>query len=191
MIAWLRAEVLHVAWRRGWYSPPDRRMLVRILDALAADPAYGAVLFVGVQWYTAAYAARFPPGRRFATIDPNPAVARFGADGHVVGAVQDVGALFSDVTFDAIVMNGVIGFGLDDPREVERAIGACAAKLRPGGLLVLGVNEQKPTHVDPAPFLEAAGMAPTAFGPADAARVTVPVPFRERSHTFAFWRKAS
>ena len=39
---------------------------------------------------------------------------------------------------DAIVCNGVVGFGLDDPQEADRSFTACANVLKPGGLLVLG-----------------------------------------------------
>jgi SAM-dependent methyltransferase len=187
--AWARAEVLHYAWKRGYYQPPDRRVLEHeILAELARDPAVERVLFVGVQWYTVRYPTHFV-GKTFATIDPVPAVARFGGSPHVVGQIQDLAEHFPGMVFDAIVMSGVIGFGLDDPKEVDRALAACAKALRPGGWLVLGVNELKPTHVDPSKSPAARELLPRAFGKRGKDRIDVTLPFRERRHTFLFWQK--
>ncbi len=188
-LAWARAEILHFAWQRNLYAPPDRRVLERdILGTLGADPSVAKVLFVGVQWYTVRYSTHFA-GKMFATIDPEPNVARFGGHPHVVGQVQDLATHFPGVIFDAIVMSGVIGFGLNDPREVDRALEACAAALRPGGWLVLGINEQKPTHVDPSRSSAARHFQPRAFGSVGTSRIDVALPFRERLHTFLFWQK--
>ena len=187
--AWARAEVLHFAWQRGWYAPPDRRVLEHdILGAFAADPGVQRVLFVGVQWYTMRYPTHFT-GKTFATIDPEPKVATFGGNPHVVGQIQDLAEHFPGMVFDAIVMSGVIGFGLNDPKEVDRALDACEKALRPGGWLVLGINELKPTHVDPKKSPAAAAFEPRAFGALGKDRVDVALPFRERRHTFVFWRK--
>ena len=190
-LAWVRAEILHFAWQKGWYAPPDRRVLVRdILGELAKDPAVKKVLFVGVQWYTESYPAIFTSASKtFATIDPSAGVAKFGGDPHVVGQVQDLAASFPGEVFDAIVMSGVIGFGLDDPKEVDRALAACDAALAPGGFLVLGINEQKPTHVDPNASPAAASFEEKPFGALARSRIDVALPFREKLHTFVFWRK--
>lgn len=188
-LQWARAEVLHFAWQRGLYLPPDRRVLEReILAGLAADPEVERVLFVGVQWYTASYAAPFAH-KTFATIDPNPKVASFGGTPHAVDGIQNLPTHFPGVVFDAIVMSGVVGFGLNEPAEVDRALAVCAAALRPGGLLVLGVNEEKPTHVDPSACAAAAAFEPHAFGRRGQTRIDVRLPFRERRHTFLFWRR--
>jgi SAM-dependent methyltransferase len=187
--AWARAEVLHYAWKRGYYQPPDRRVLEHeILGELARDPGVARVLFVGVQWYTVRYPTHFV-GKTFATIDPVPGVARFGGSPHVVGQIQDLAAHFPGMVFDAIVMSGVIGFGLDDPEEVDRALAACAEALRPGGWLVLGVNELKPTHVDPSKRPAAQDFEPRGFGKRGKERIDVALPFRERRHTFLFWQR--
>ena len=187
--AWARAEILHSAWKRGLYEPPDRRVLRgEILAELASDPAVERVLFVGVQWYTTRYSGYFE-GKTFATIDPEPKVAQFGGAPHVVGQIQDLAEHFPGVIYDAIVMSGVIGFGLDDPKEVDRALEACARALRPGGWLVLGVNELKPTHVDPKKSHASSEFEPRGFGKRGQDRVDVALPFRERRHTFLFWQK--
>ena len=187
--AWARAEILHTAWKRGLYEPPDRRVLRNeILGELARDPGVERVLFVGVQWYTTSYPAIFE-GKTFATIDPEPKVASFGGKPHAVGQIQDLGEHFRGVVYDAIVMSGVIGFGLDDPAEVDRALAACAKALRRGGWLVLGVNELKPTHVDPKKRPAASEFDARPFGKRKQDRIDVALPFRERRHTFLFWQK--
>ena len=41
-LAWARAEILHTAWKRGLYVPPDRRVLEDdILRELACDFGQG------------------------------------------------------------------------------------------------------------------------------------------------------
>jgi hypothetical protein len=186
LLRWVRAEVLHSAWKRGKYTPPDRRLLEdEILPALAKET--DRVLFVGVQWYTERYRAIFA-GKTFATIDPNPELAKFGSATHAVDVVENVSKHFPDTAFDAIVMNGVIGFGLNDVAMVDAALVACAARMRAGGVLVLGVNEEKPSHIDPATVPSASLFEPTAFASFEP-RVVVEVPFRERTHTFLFWKK--
>jgi SAM-dependent methyltransferase len=146
------------------------------------------VLFVGVQWYTTRYPTHFT-GKTFATIDPEPKVAEFGGKPHAIGQVQDLAEHFPGMVFDAIVMSGVIGFGLNDPAEVDRALAACERALRPGGWLVLGVNELKPTHVDPGKSPASAAFEPQPFGERKNDRIDVALPFRERRHTFLFWKK--
>ena len=189
--AWARAEVLHFAWQQGWYAPPDRRVLEHdILGELARDPGVERLLFVGVQWYTARYPAQFT-GKTFATIDPEAKVAAFGGTPHVIGQIQDLAECLPGTIFDAIVMSGVIGFGLNDPEEVARALDACEKALRPGGWLVLGINELKPTHVDPKNSPAAAFFEEKTFGTLGKSRIDVTLPFRERRHTFVFWRKKS
>ena len=186
---WARAEILRAAWRRGLYLPGDRRVLTAdILPELARDPAVMRILFVGAQWYTARYAESFE-GKTFATIDPDPNAARFGGATHAVGRIQDLAHHFPGAVFDAIVMTGVIGYGLNERADVDLAIAACAAALRPGGWLVLGVNELLPTYVDPAASPASRAFMAEPFGRRASARIDIDLPFKERRHTFVFWRR--
>lgn len=159
-----------------------------ILATFAADVAVQRALFVGVQWYTKHYAALFT-GKVFASIDPEARLTPFGGEPHAVGSVQDLATHFPGFIFDAIVMSGVIGFGLNDPSEVDKALAACASALRPGGWLVLGVNPLKPTHVDPSKSPASCAFAPCRFGARNLERIDVTLPFRERQHTFLFWQR--
>lgn len=187
ILQWTKAEILHFAWKRGRYTPPDRKTLEsKILPAVASDAAIGDVLFVGVQWYTTKYWPLFA-GKRFATLDFAPHLAQFGATDHVVGDVCELGKHYGDRRFDAILLNGVIGYGLNTKEGVDRALTACADQLSPGGLLVIGVNEEKPSHVDPSAVPAGARFEPAPYGELPA-RVVLEVPFREKTHTFLFWR---
>lgn len=189
VLQWARAELLRAAWKRQLYLPGDRRVLVNeILPQLARDPAIGRILFVGVQWYTARYPEAFED-RMFATIDPDPDAARFGGTTHAVGRIQDLARHFPGVVFDAIIMTGVIGYGLNQRADVDDGIGACAAALRPGGWLVLGVNELLPTYVDPGASPASHAFAAEPFGLRASARIDIDLPFKERRHTFLFWRR--
>jgi hypothetical protein len=147
-----------------------------------------SILSVGVAWYTARYADAFE-GKRFVTLDVDPSRAAFGAKEHVTGDCTKLEELF-DAPFDVILMNGVIGYGLNDADAVDRALRSCAARLRAGGTLVLGINEEKPTNVDPRSVPASHAFEPRALGRFTDGRVMIPVPFRERTHTFLFWRRA-
>lgn len=179
-----------MAWRRGVYLPPDRRLLEHaILPVLGHEPGVDRVLSVGVAWYTQEY-ERITAVKTFLTLDHDPARASFGAPGrHVVGELVDLESVFpASEPFDAIVMNGVIGFGLNTAEDVQRGLRACAARLRPQGTLVLGINEELAPPSLPS-LLSAGLFEPRSFGAWPDGRVTVEVPFREHTHTFVFLRR--
>lgn len=122
-------------------STPDRRLLDDvILPPLAADPQYRLVVFVGCDWYTRHYENMFR-GRDYWTIEVDPARARFGATQHVVGPMVEIGSQFAPASVDLIICNGVIGWGLNDPAEIDASLAACAKALRPGGVLLVGWND--------------------------------------------------
>ena len=98
------------------------------------------LLFVGCARYTKGY-ARFFDGLDYWTLEPNPQRARFGAHQHVVGSLQDIERHFAASSFDAIICNGVFGWGLNAPAEVEQAFSGCHGCLQEGGMLVIGWND--------------------------------------------------
>lgn len=54
---------------------------------------------------------------KLTTMDKDFLVARFGAEEHFILDIND-GIPFEDETFDVIIMLGVIGYGLDDLKEI-------------------------------------------------------------------------
>ena len=71
----------------------------------------------------------------------DPAAARYGARRHIVDTLENICAHFPAGELDAIVCNGVFGWGLDERAAVERAFGGWFECLRPGGVFVLGWND--------------------------------------------------
>lgn len=182
----LRARLLQLAWWAGLWRPPDRVMLEDVILPHCAAAA-GPVLFVGVRFYTRHYAALCHPAP-FHTLDRDPAMARYGAPGHLTGSVEHLDRYHPAPYFHAIILNGVLGWGLDDPATADRALAACHAALEPDGLLVLGINETRPQTPALAGLPALRRFVAREFPPLRAARVVVPTPFAERSHTYLFFR---
>lgn len=129
---------------------PDRVFFEsRVLPFLAARGAR-QVLYLGCRMYTAHYPERFEQaGMMMWTADIDPEAARFGAPGrHLVRDATALSRADFPVSFDAAVFSGVIGYGLNDPAAIGRALGAMADLLAPGGVLVLGWNTDR--SIDPA-----------------------------------------
>lgn len=167
----------------------DRRVLDEdILPRLARNDAFARVLFVGCDWYTEHVEDLFvSSGRTFTTIEIDPSRARHGARSHIVGALADLGAHKVPASIDLIICNGVIGWGLNDPAEIERSLDACTAALSPGGLLVLGwddVPEKLPIPIDRIRAL--ASLRPVT--PKDFEAPIIETGTYTR-HTFGFWEK--
>ena len=136
----------------------DRRyMTTDILPALVSSKVQ-RVLFVGCREYTALYGKRLTRARiDYWTTDIDPAVAIWGEKGHHI--VYDIGKIddvCSAESFDAVLLNGVLGHGVDQKDAMNRAVKAIAHILRPNGMLLIGWNSKK-KHSDPA-ALEAVSM---------------------------------
>lgn len=167
----------------------DRRMLDEvILPRLASNDGLARVLFVGCDWYTEHVEDLFRShGRSYATIEIDPRRARHGARTHFVAPLKDLGRYAGGGSLDLIVCNGVIGWGLNDPSEIERSIEACAAALSPGGVLLLGwddVPEKLPMKIADIRALHT--LRPTIPSGFDAPVIATGTYAR---HTFGFWEK--
>ncbi len=145
-------------------STTDRRVLDGvILPALVADPRYRRVIFVGCDWYTQHYEEMFA-GRDYWTVEVDPSRARFGAAQHLIAPMAEIGNRFPQASVDLIICNGVIGWGLNDPAEIDASLAVCAKSLRPGGVLLLGWNdipEKRVVALDSIPALR--GFLPFAI----------------------------
>jgi SAM-dependent methyltransferase len=165
----------------------DRRVLEQIIfPYFLNDQACQNILFVGCDWYTKGYTAWFA-GKNYWTIEVDPALRKFGADQHIVDSLQNVSCHFPRGTLDLIICNGVFGWGLDTPSDVEKAIGACYDALRDGGILVVGVDgveERRPYALETSDALRA--FAPYTFPPLDTADYLTDTPYR---HRFLFFSK--
>jgi SAM-dependent methyltransferase len=128
----------------------DRRYMTdEILPALAALKI-ARILFVGCKAYTARYGKRLiRAGIDYWTTDIVPAASIWGEHNHhIVTDIAKIDHVCAAESFDAVLLNGVIGHGIDDESEINRAIEAISRILRPNGLLLIGWNSDK-RHPDP------------------------------------------
>jgi len=163
----------------------DRRLLEReILPWFGEREEYRRVLFVGCDWYTRHYDAFFE-GREYWTLEKDPARRRYGAERHVTASVVDLADHFPEQSFDLVLLNGVLGWGLDDPAEAEAALAACTTRLAPGGVLLLGWNDVPEKRIlEPGSSPALQRLRPWEFPPFGAARRVAPGRIR---HTYEFY----
>ncbi len=183
-------------------KPPDRLLLEKtILPGLAADSGIRRILLAGCDRRSAGY-PRFFSRKACWTLDRIKTRAAFGGRRHVVGELRDLGNKFSPGGLDLIVLNGLLGFGLDDPGEAEAAYAACWAALRRGGILLLGWNRVPEFRkIFPARRGILGRLRKFTFAPVGASRVSLNYLFwrknssgpalraRRWNHTFDFYRK--
>jgi len=118
----------------------DRRILEQTLfPFLQSSELYQRILFVGTAWYNLHYPRLFRH-KDFWTLEIDPSLAPYGASQHIVGSCTEIDQHFPMNSLDCVILNGVFGFGLNNPKDMERTCQAIWTTLRPGGLLILGYN---------------------------------------------------
>lgn len=168
----------------------DRAVLEqKIFPHYLKDPAIRNVLFVGCGTYTAHYERVYFSRVQYATIEPNPTQARFGAKRHVVAPLEELAQHFAPGSFDLIICNGVYGWGLDLLQQLEAAFAQCYDCLTDGGHLVFGwddLPQRTPTPLEQVSSLERfERYTLTELG---TWRYLTATPFR---HTYDFYRKGA
>jgi SAM-dependent methyltransferase len=130
--------------------PTDRRYLTQHVLPALASAKLRRVLFVGCKAYTARYGQQLIRAAvDYWTTDIDPAATIWGErDRHIVCDIARIDDVCPAGSFDAVLLNGVIGHGVDDEREMNRALTAIAHILRPNGILLIGWNSTK-QHPDP------------------------------------------
>ena len=106
------------------------------------------LLFLGMDRYNWHY-PRLLHAVDFHSIDIRPERAKYGPPGrHIVGDVMDMARHYGEETFDIVVANGLLGFGVNTPHALQILLAQCHRVLKPGGLFVLGFN----ARADIVPF---------------------------------------
>lgn len=186
-----RNRMLWLLFQLGFYRPEDRCLLQDVIvQYYRGRPDSDRILFVGVARYVRHYPKLFPM-QSFTTIDPSRRRARYGAAHHVVDLVQNLGRHFAHGHFDVIIMNGVIGYGINTLSAVEEAVVVCHKHLRLGGHFILSTDAIKPCHgqLDEVQAL-AEGFEPLTFEPLCATTKTTTVPWNQPpEHDFFFYQK--
>ena len=138
-----RIRHILAGWVSDWrvMNSPDRVYLRQVILPQIARHG-GIALLVGCRRYTLQDPIFLQQrGTVCWTLDIDPAAIRWGAAGHhVVAPIEQSASIFGAAMFDTVVLSGVFGFGVNEFDVQEAAIDACAAILKPGGLLVLGWN---------------------------------------------------
>lgn len=158
----------------------------KILPWIAEQPQLKRVLFVGCEWYTRGYRRLFNEAGYW-TIEIDPSKRRYGAKQHIVDSLANVGSHFAEGELDAIVCNGVFGWGLNDKDEVEKAFEGCRTRLREGGHFVLGWNDV-PAHL-PFPLEESEALGKFQAATFPPLGKSVYPTDSDLRHTFNFYRK--
>ncbi len=163
-----KAEAITAA--RVARSPDRKLMLEDYLPAFAAGG--GRILWVGCKLYTADYPALLETqGAEVWTTDIDARVEGYGRAGrHRTGDISEADTLFADLAFDAVLCNGILGFGVDRPEDQRMTLRALWKITAPGGRLLLGWNTDR--IADPL-GLAAPEFAPEPLGDLPA-RVEVP-----------------
>jgi SAM-dependent methyltransferase len=185
----IKTRCLHYAWVLGFYLPPDRKVLEEIiLPYYARKFDRGRVLFVGVRTYVFHYKRIFK-NCEYTTMDKRPSSGLIGVENHVVDRIENLGNHFPSDHFDLIVMNGVIGWGLNDEHLIDKGLEACFERLKPGGELLVGVNEELATTPDLSTIKSLNLFTPTDCPPLATHYHKVQTPFDEKSHSYFFFKK--
>ena len=98
------------------------------------------VLFVGCAKYTKSYNQVFSQ-IEYWTMDFLEAKSRYGSKNHVQGNLTELSKYFKKDYFNAIILNSVIGWGVDTAPEIKKALVECNQVMRPGGILIIGWND--------------------------------------------------
>lgn len=135
---------------------PDRAVLLeQVLPALRQTRALAnnaKVLWIGCRAYTTLYYDLIEQsGAECWSIDIEPEVQPFGRRGrHITGDMLKLEQFFPANHFDAVLCNGVLGWGVDDPADQARAFAALGAVTKPEGWVLIGWNTDRMS--DPLPF---------------------------------------
>jgi hypothetical protein len=165
----------------------DRSILTEvILPYFAQQMAFQRILFVGCSAYTQRYEELFK-GKEYWTIDPKRVKRRYGSKRHLVDSVTNVGRYVARNYFDVIIMNGVIGFGLNRVGDIEQAVDACYEALAREGILLVGWNDTpRRTPIDLRQIRSLTKFREYYFDPLQARHFRAEGSHR---HTFSFYRR--
>jgi SAM-dependent methyltransferase len=120
----------------------DRVYMRKIILPLLASTGLKRVLFVGCKPYTSGYGKRLSrTSIDYWTTDIDPQAAMWGEkDHHIISDITRIDAVCPPESFDAVLLNGVFGHGVNEKDEMNCAIAAIARILRSNGILLIGWN---------------------------------------------------
>lgn len=128
-------------YKRDKYE--DRNVLEEIIiPNVLAEFEPQTILDIGREPYQSFYNEFFAE-RTLWTIDINPKRKKYGAENHICDSIHNLKKYFKNNFFDFVLMNGVIGWGLNDVKKIEEAIASIYKTLHKDGLFIIGWNDKK------------------------------------------------
>ena len=98
------------------------------------------ILDIGRENYQEFY-NEFFHGRQLWTIDIDPAKHEFGSIHHITDDAINLKKYFNNNNFDFILMNKVLGQGLNNKKKIQIIFNAIYDILKPGGIFILGYSD--------------------------------------------------
>ncbi len=123
-------------------SLPSRIFLQEVVIKALGATGRRRLLSIGTRSYnTPMYRQCSEQGISVWSVDIDPRAARYGAPaGHFVGDVRELNKLVDGRLFDVIVLNGVLGYGLNNESDIIATIVAMRKIAERGAVLVVGWN---------------------------------------------------
>jgi hypothetical protein len=120
---------------------PDRQFMESEIFPWLAGRGTKTLLSIGCRVYTDHYERVLAGhGIELTTSDIDPSARPYGAARHVTADVTLLKPSDFDGPFDAILFNGVIGFGLNEQPFIDNGLAALAQLVSPGAPLISGWN---------------------------------------------------
>ena len=121
---------------------PDRVHMRHVVIPLICERGVQRVLSVGCQRYSVEIETLLKARNIDVwTLDADPATTRWGSrDRHIIGDARHIDEIDRCYGFDCVILNGVLGFGIDTRKDIERTFLGLSRIMKPGSLLVLGWN---------------------------------------------------
>lgn len=133
----------------------DRNVLEEIIFPFILETEPQKILDIGREDYQAFY-NEFFAGRELWTIDIDPKRKKYGAKNHITDGAHNLGKYFKEADyFDFILMNGVFGWGLNEPKKIEQTIDTIYNILKPKGIFIMGWNDVPDLTPMPLPEIQA------------------------------------
>jgi SAM-dependent methyltransferase len=122
---------------------PDRVYMRETIIPRIAGSGARRVLNIGVHYYTVRLHDQLTDcGMDVYTADVDAAKAMWGVKGsHAVCSALDLETCFKPEFFDAVILSGVLGYGIDSLEAFSKALKSIAQVTSPGGILVIGWDD--------------------------------------------------
>jgi hypothetical protein len=119
---------------------PDRRFMSRTIAPALSNTHPMRILNIGVHYYTVRLQRYFlNKNIDLYTTDIDAAKSMWGVPGkHCICGAADLHLHFSKGFFDAVILNGVLGYGINSLSDINEALATLAHILNNRGLLIIG-----------------------------------------------------